>query len=74
MAFRYSTEEEKTKHLQKWAKIAQKWLKKGFTPEKVAETVWDRVGYLTGVKNGKVEICGNSICHVTISAITYTAK
>jgi len=60
MAFRYATQAEQEKALQKAEATAKKWLNKGYTPQQVAEGIWNHYGYTTAVKNGMVAICGNN--------------
>lgn len=54
----YNTRKQTDKKNDKTAKLAQDWLQRGFTPEKVADTIWNRIGMQTGVKDGKVQLFG----------------
>lgn len=58
MAFNYATLQEQNKKRDKAAKAAQTWLKREFTPEQVAKGIWNKVGYVTSVEDGKVQIHG----------------
>jgi hypothetical protein len=40
-----------------------------YTAEQVAQIIWNRYGYLSGTKNGAVEIQGRSRYSVTSAAI-----
>lgn len=51
--FNPATRQQQDKKMDKAAKVAQQWLQKGFTPEQVAEGVWNKVGYTTSV-DGKI--------------------
>lgn len=58
MAFQYATRKQQDKKMNKAAEAAQKWLQRGFTPEQVAEGIWNKVGYTTSAKDGKVQFYG----------------
>lgn len=58
MAFQYATQKQQDKKRDEAAQIAQKWIRKGFTPEQVATGIWNKIGYTTSAKNGKVQIYG----------------
>ena len=58
MTFQKATKKQQDTLLDKSAKLAQKWLVKGFTAQQCATGVWDRIGHTTSAKNEKVQIYG----------------
>jgi len=53
------TAKQLEKHEQKIIVQAKVWLQK-YSPEQVSALIWNRFGYLTGVKNGVVYFQGHN--------------